>query len=152
LNSIGECAKVFRPGSASFLLLFDLFDERLFQEHEKGRHDLFVDSDDDSELILIVPFTGSIRLRKICFGAAGETCPSECRIFKNAEISFDNCNDVQPTQILKLGDDPSAELELAVMAPKFNDCRVLSLFFPSSRGGDKVGFSKESFGVCKKKD
>ncbi len=116
----GSCAKIFRP------------------EHEKALLDVFVESDDDDELIIVVPFSGSVRLRKIVFGAAGESCPTECRIFKNVEVTFDNCHDVQATQVLKLGDDPAAELELSVLAPKFNDCRVLSLFFPSSRGGDKV--------------
>jgi hypothetical protein len=108
------------------------------QEHEKAKHALFIESDDDDELILVVPFTGSVRLRKVVFGAVGDSCPTEVRLFKNMEVSFDNCNDIQPTQVLKLGDDAAAELELSVLAPKFNDCRVLSLFFPSSRGGDKV--------------
>jgi hypothetical protein len=120
LNVDGNCANLFRP------------------ENEKARHDLFVESDDDDELILIVPFTGSVRLRKIVIGASGESCPVEVRIFKNVDVAFDTVNDTPPTQTIMLGDDENAELEHAVVNAKFNDCRTLSLFFPASRGGDKI--------------
>jgi hypothetical protein len=137
LNAANDCRRVFRPGVVGGEELFGSF--LLFlSEHEKTKTELFVESEDEDELILIVPFTGSVRLRKIVFGAAGDACPTECRIFKNVDVSFDNCHDTQPTQTLKLGEDPGAELELAVLAPKFNDCRTLTLFFPASKGGDKV--------------
>ena len=95
----------------------------------------FVESDDeDPEMILIIPFTGSVRLRKIVFVTAGETAPTEVKLFKNVEASFDT--DVAPTQVLQLNEDAEGVLEYAVNAPKFNDVRVLSLFFPDSVGGE----------------
>ena len=103
-------------------------------ENEKLDDSKFIESDDDDQLILIIPFTGSVRLRKIVIMAVGETCPLEVQIFKNHEIGFDT--DLKPTQTIKLGEDPEGELELPVLAPKFNDCRTLSLFFPESVGGD----------------
>ena len=67
---------------------------------------------------------------------AGDECPTEVRLYKNMEVGFDT--DAAPTQTLRLGPDPAGELEMSVVAPKFNDCRTLSLFFPESVGGDKT--------------
>jgi len=106
-------------------------------ENEKlEREDVYVESDDDDQLILVLPFVGSVRLRKIIIMAAGDTCPTEVRLFKNVEVGFDNVDSLAPTQTLPLGDDPEGELERSVMAPKWNDCRTLTMFFPGSDGGD----------------
>lgn len=95
---------------------------------------IFVESDDeDPQMILIIPFAGSVRLRKIVILATGDSCPTEVRLFKNHNVSFDT--DVAPTQVLQLGDDPRGELEYPLTAPKFTDVRTLSLFFPDSVGG-----------------
>jgi hypothetical protein len=107
-------------------------------ENEKQGHDnVFVESDDDDTLLLVIPFIGSVRLRKIIIRSAGEECPTEVRLFKNLDVGFDNVEETKPTQVLRLGPDPEAELELSVVAPKFNDCRQLSFYFPESVGGDK---------------
>lgn len=112
-------------------------------ESEKRDDSVFVQSDEDDEddpaFILVVPFTGSVRLRKVVVMAAGETCPTEVALFKNVEASFGGTE--QPTQVLRLGDDPTGEVELAVLAPKFNDCRLLSLRFRNARGGAaRIGY------------
>ncbi len=112
-------------------------------ESEKMGHDeLFVASeeeDDDAAFILVVPFLGSVRLRKVVVLAAGESCPTELALFKNVEASFGGAE--QPTQVLRLGDDAEGAAELPVLAPKFNDCRTLSLRFSNARGGTaRVGY------------
>ena len=115
----------------------DKLKDILRPEHEKrGHEDLYVESDDDDQLILVIPFVGSVRLRKIIIMCAGDECPTEVRLYKNMEVGFDT--DAAPTQTLRLGPDPAGELEMSVVAPKFNDCRTLSLFFPESVGGDKT--------------
>jgi hypothetical protein len=119
---------------------------RVFRpESEKLGHDeLFVESDEDDDddgasFILIVRFTGSVRLRKVVVLAAGASCPTEVALFKNVAASFGGAE--QPTQVLRLGEDPEGALELPVLAPKFNDCGSLSFRFTNARGGvARVGY------------
>jgi hypothetical protein len=121
--------------------------QRLFRpENEKlGHEELFVESDEDDEddggasFILVVRFTGTVRLRKVVVMAAGASCPTEVALYKNVAASFGGSE--QPTQVLRLGDDPEGALELPVLAPKFNDCGTISFRFTNARGGvARVGY------------
>ena len=110
--------------------------QRLLRPESEKQADVFVESeedDDDAAFIIVVPFTGSVRLRRVVVMAAGESCPTELALFKNVEASFGGAE--QPTQVLRLGEDPEGAAELPVLAPKFNDCRLLSLRFTNARGG-----------------
>ena len=108
-------------------------------ENEKqGHEDLFVESDDDETLLLIIPFIGSVRLRKVIIRCVGEECPTEVHLYKNIQVGFDNVEETKATQMMPLGPDPEGEIEHSVVAPKFNDCRTLSFYFPQSVGGDKT--------------
>lgn len=115
---------------------------RVFKpEHEKlnGQY-VESDHDDDDEeqgrLAFVVPFVGSVKLRKIIVGASGESCPTEVRLYKNCDtFDLDDASSQVATQTIRLGDDVQCELDLPVVAPKFNDCRSLVFFFPSSKGG-----------------
>lgn len=115
-------------------------------ESEKvGHEELFVESEDDEDdeegggFILVVPFTGSVRLRKVVVMAAGDIAPAEVRLFKNVDVGFESGH--VPTQVLRLAEDPEGRAELSVVAAKFNDCRSLSLWFPAGRGGKaRVGY------------
>ena len=118
LNATGGAAAVFRPES-----------DRL------GEGTL--ESDDGDELIVVVPFSGSVRLRKVVVRAVGETGPSEVRLYRNEERAFDS-PETAPTQRVELGDDGEGSVERSVMAAKFGDTRVLSMVFPSARGGERI--------------
>lgn len=96
---------------------------------------IFVQSEDeDPELIIVVPFTGSVRIRKVVVLCAGNDCPTEMQLFKNHDLDFESVGDIKPTEIIRLVEDPKGELEYTVSAPKFSGVHTLSLFFPDSVG------------------
>ncbi|OBZ72242.1 PITH domain-containing protein P35G2.02 [Grifola frondosa] len=97
----------------------------------------FLESDSDDQMIIRVPFTGSVKLRALLLkaGPADQT-PTKVALYANAEdLDFSNITDCKPTQefIVPIGRDVG---EYHVMAAKFPNATSITLFFPSSQGAD----------------
>jgi hypothetical protein len=69
-----------------------------------------------------VPFTGSVRLRKMVIVCDGG---DSVAVFKNVSVDFDCVDRTAPTQTFTLVPNEDATIEYTVNAPKFNDCRML---------------------------
>ncbi|KAM0752213.1 DUF1000-domain-containing protein [Meredithblackwellia eburnea MCA 4105] len=130
----------------------------------------FLESDADEQIILHIPFTGSIKLRSILVkgGPAGHTpdklkivrsqiisfergaleaYPSFLSKFANQTLDFDEATSTDVTQELDIAvtRDP---VEYALRPAKFPAVQSLTLFFPSNQGEDTtrinfVGFKGE---------
>lgn len=83
------------------------WDDRLQEEP-------FVESDSDEQLILQIPFTGSIKLRSILIksGPGGHT-PDKMQVFVNQALDFDEASSVQVTQSFDVAQTKDV-IELAV--------------------------------------
>ncbi|EPZ31107.1 DUF1000-domain-containing protein [Rozella allomycis CSF55] len=134
LNCTAEsnAAKIFRP-----------YCERLSKRY-------FVESDVDSQIILRIPFTGSIKIRSISvFSEGGDESPSLCKAFVNMDVDFDNVMQVEPTQEFEMARQEYEECaEYVTKVSKFSNVQTLTLFFEDNFGGEKtriyfIGFKGE---------
>ena len=126
----------------------------------------FVQSDADEQLILRIPFTGSVKLRSIIVRTqGGEECPNSMQVFANVDqLTFDDASSTTPTQTIDVVQSrepveysvryvvilickvPSSSL---VCRPsKFPSVQSITLFFPDNHGADNttiffVGFKGE---------
>jgi len=119
LNASGEGPEVIKPWHARL-------DEQVSLE-----------SDADDQLILRVPFTGTIQLRALLLksGPLGQT-PTKVMLFANEDnLDFEDIADKKVTQefIVAQGREVG---EYAVMAAKFHNLSSITLFFPASQGAD----------------
>ncbi|KAI9208443.1 galactose-binding domain-like protein [Polychytrium aggregatum] len=107
-----------------------------------------VTSDADEQLIFIIPFTGSVKLKSIA--VLGSPGPSVMKAFINREdIDFDSADSTKPDQEWELVEDPGQDLpEYPTRMAKFSNVRSLALYFPSNFGADTttityIGFKGE---------
>lgn len=139
--------------SGSCKYLFKPWDERLNESNP-------VLSDADEQLILIVPFTGSMKLKSIAIYTGGMStdvgsAPEKMKAFVNRDdIDFDSVEDIKCTQewelVNPLTDGVEREvIEYRTKMTKFTGVRQLILFFPSNFSGgdvtriDYIGFKGE---------
>eukprot|EP00128_Syssomonas_multiformis_P001368 Colp12_sorted_trinity150504_noHs@3663 len=101
-------------------------------------HSKFVESDADEQLIIYVPFTGSVTLKSIVIIAdPGDTHPTKLKVYTNREdVDFDNCEQLTPVQDWDLQYDRDGSLEYATRISKFQNVHSLTLYFPENNGGD----------------
>ena len=67
---------------------------------------------DDSELLLLVPFTTNVKVRSVTVRSEGERAPDKVRLFVNREdLDLSSVGDTQPAQELNLAADPDARLD-----------------------------------------
>lgn len=97
----------------------------------------FLRSDADEQLIVRIPFTGSVKLRSIIIkGARGELCPTQMKIYTNTpDIDFDTAELEKPTQVIDLVDSKDP-VEYPVPAARYPSVTLLTLFFNQNAGGD----------------
>ncbi|KZS99919.1 DUF1000-domain-containing protein [Laetiporus sulphureus 93-53] len=104
------------------------WDQRLDEE-------TFLESDADDQMIIRVPFTGSVKLRAVLLKAGpGEHTPAKVKVYSNLDNGdFSNIADAKPVQ--EFGIAQGREIgEYHVMPAKFPNVTSLTLFFPSSQG------------------
>ncbi|GAA5844371.1 hypothetical protein JCM3766R1_006371 [Sporobolomyces carnicolor] len=101
---------------------------------ERDQEDEWLESDADEQLILRVPFTGSVKLRSILIksGPAGFT-PDKLRVFANRQLDFDEATSTEVTQEFEVAVTRQV-VELVVRPAKFPSVTSLTLFFPSNHG------------------
>ncbi|KAK3599872.1 hypothetical protein CHS0354_022444 [Potamilus streckersoni] len=125
-----KCLNEAKEGSGKDV--FKPWDERMDKEK-------FVESDVDEELLLYIPFTGSVKLKGvILIGGEEDTHPSKMRLFKNRPcMTFDDTG-CEADQEFELHPDPSGMLEYATKAARFNHVENLSIHFPSNFGAENT--------------
>ncbi|KAI9259485.1 galactose-binding domain-like protein [Phascolomyces articulosus] len=118
--------------------------------NERLDNEKFVESDADEQLILFVPFTGSVKLRSICLRTdRGDQAPSTMKVFINRDdVDFDVADSYTPVQTWDLVEGSNDVVEYATRITKFTNVRNITLFFPENFGDDTsiirfVGFKGE---------
>jgi hypothetical protein len=105
--------------------------------HERLDEAVSLESDADDQLILRVPFTGSVKLRALLLktGPTDQT-PTKVVLFANEEsLDFEDAADKTPTQEFDVAQGREVG-EYAVKAAKFSNLASITLFFPASQGAD----------------
>jgi len=107
----------------------------------------WLESDADEQLIITIPFTGSVKLKAFSLGSGPEgSGPCKIKAFINRDdIDFDNVNDMTPVQSweLAVGNPPDAEHLFKVS--KFSRVRLLTLFVDTNHGDDTTRISYLAF-------
>jgi len=130
---------------------------------EEGDTSLFLESDADDQLVLRVPFEGSCKLKSILLkcGPGQDLTPDSVVLFANCDPPLDFSEDLEARCALPATsrEGPKQKLESVAVAKdvveyplrvaRFSGVRDVTLFVPSSMGGEKtriyyVGFRGES--------
>ncbi|KIK62364.1 hypothetical protein GYMLUDRAFT_41783, partial [Collybiopsis luxurians FD-317 M1] len=107
--------------------------------HERTSEDKFVESDADDQLIIRIPFTGSVKLRSLLLKTGpADLTPSKVVLFANQDnLDFQDIADKKPTQEFDIAQGRDVG-EYAIKTAKFPNVSSLTLFFPSSQGAETV--------------
>ncbi|KAH0587325.1 UPF0424 protein [Termitomyces sp. J132] len=105
--------------------------------HERLDESISIESDADDQIIVRIPFTGSVRLRSVLLktGPTDQT-PSKVLLYANTtNLDFDDVASQKPTQefVVAQGRDVG---EYAVKTTQFSNISSLTLFFPESQGAE----------------
>uniref|UniRef100_A0A7S1EKZ3 PITH domain-containing protein n=1 Tax=Hemiselmis andersenii TaxID=464988 RepID=A0A7S1EKZ3_HEMAN len=85
--------------------------------------DTWLESDADEQLIITIPFTGTVRLKSFSLGSgAGEQGPLKVKFLVRDDVDFDNVEDLPVTQEFELPRDNPVDAEHPVRVAKFNRC------------------------------
>ncbi|KAI9597724.1 galactose-binding domain-like protein [Syncephalis fuscata] len=106
--------------------------------HERNSTTPLLESDSDEQLIVIVPFTGMVKLKSILIKTGrGDVAPSRLSVFVNRDdVDFDTVNDVEATQTWELANNADDVCEYHTRLAKFSSVRSVTLFFPENFGDD----------------
>jgi len=110
--------------------------------HERNDTTKYVESDADEQLILFIPFTGSVKLKSISIKAGPEnSCPSKLKAYINREdIDFDTVESFTATQEWELV-STNEIVEYPTRLTKMYNVRNLTLYFPENFGDDVTRIS-----------
>ncbi|GAA5923187.1 hypothetical protein JCM1841_005921 [Sporobolomyces salmonicolor] len=108
---------------------------------QRNQEEEWLESDADEQLILQIPFTGSVKLRTILVkaGPAGFT-PDKMQVFANQQLDFDEATSTNVTQSFDVAVTREVA-EYAVRPAKFPSVQSLTIFFPSNHGEDTTRIS-----------
>ncbi|KAM8976647.1 PITH domain-containing protein 1 [Pelodytes ibericus] len=106
---------------------------------DRGDRSLFVESDDDEELLFNIPFTGSVKLKGIILiGEDSDSHPAEMRLFKNIpHMSFDDVGR-EADQVFSLNIDVAGELEYATKIARFSNVSHLTIHISKNFGAENT--------------
>ncbi|PCH42607.1 DUF1000-domain-containing protein [Wolfiporia cocos MD-104 SS10] len=107
--------------------------------HERTNEDKYLVSDADDQMLIRVPFTGSVKLRAVLLKTGpGDLTPAKVALFSNMEnMDFSDIADRKPVQELDVPQSNDVG-EYHVMPAKFPNCTSITLFFPASQGADTI--------------
>ncbi|KAH9941347.1 DUF1000-domain-containing protein [Amylocystis lapponica] len=97
----------------------------------------YLESDADDQIIIRIPFTGSVKLRALLLkaGPASQT-PATVLLFANLEnLDFSDIAQCKPTQEFSIAQGREVG-EYHVKPAKFPNVTSVTLFFPASQGAD----------------
>ncbi|KAF9533720.1 galactose-binding domain-like protein [Crepidotus variabilis] len=119
LNSEGKASDILKPW------------------HERLDENKYIESDADDQLIIRIPFTGSVRLRALLLKSGpGDQTPSKIALFANEpNLDFEDVSDRKPTQEFNVPQGREVG-EYAVKTARFSNISGVTLFIPSSQGAD----------------
>ena len=102
-----------------------------------------VRTDCDAQLILVIPFSTSVRLTGIALRPVAGEEPTLLKVFLNSPgLSFDDVGDTRPAfEVKGAGAEVWSGKPLALPATKFPSCESVSLFF-DAEGKDTVALSR----------
>ena len=90
-------------------------------------------NEDDPELLLQIPFAGSVNLKAVCvIGGAEGSGPSKVRAFINRELDFETAEELPAVQEWDLQEDFRGLLEYPTIASRFKGVHLLTLHFPQT--------------------
>jgi len=100
----------------------------------------FLESGEDEELIIHIPFTGAIKLKSIIISGGDQgSSPKQMKIFTNREdIDFSNANEVKPVQEWDLHEDFKAQFEYPTRIAKFNNVSNITIYIPNNFGAENT--------------
>ncbi|KAG8900305.1 hypothetical protein FRB99_006125 [Tulasnella sp. 403] len=107
--------------------------------HQRLDEAVSIESDADDQLIIRIPFTGSVKLRSILLKAGpGDETPTKLCIYPNEDnLDFNDVNYKKHAQEFDIPQSKEVG-EYAVKPAKFSEVRSLTLFFPAAQGADNV--------------
>ncbi|EIM91184.1 DUF1000-domain-containing protein [Stereum hirsutum FP-91666 SS1] len=119
LNTTGEGKEVIKPW------------------HERLDEGVYLESDADDQMIIRIPFTGSVKLRSILLKTGpGDQTPEKVALFANADaMDFSDIADQTPTQELTVPQGRDVG-EYQLKAAKFPNISSVTLFIPASQGAE----------------
>lgn len=84
----------------------------------------------DEQLLMLVPFTGQVRLHSILIRTSdSENAPKTLKVFVNQDdLDFETASEMEATQVLEIARTSEVQ-EIPVKRVKFNMTRSLALFF-----------------------
>lgn len=118
--------------------------------NERFEETPIIESDLDEELIIVIPFSGTVKLHSLLFRSLGdETSPQEIKLYKNQpQISFDTLSQSAVTQELthpagigmgiSTSEGNGGIVEFALNRPKFANTKTLSIFVQSNYGAEQT--------------
>ncbi|KAI9450140.1 DUF1000-domain-containing protein [Lactarius psammicola] len=122
LNSVHGGSEVIKP-----------WDERMDEQ-------VYIESDADDQLIIRVPFTGSVKLRSLLLKSGpGDQTPAKVAlvsVLRNVDnFDFEDAADKEPLQQFDVAIGREVG-EYAVKPAKFSNVSSVTLFFPASQGAE----------------
>ncbi|KAF9000741.1 galactose-binding domain-like protein [Cyathus striatus] len=107
--------------------------------HQRLDESKSLESDADDQMIIRIPFTGSVRLRSLLLktGPLGQT-PIKVALFANEpNLDFDDISHKGSTQEFEIAQGREIG-EYATKTAKFSNLSSITLFFPGSQGDDTI--------------
>lgn len=107
--------------------------------HNRLDEEVWIESDTDDQMIVRVPFTGSVKLRSILLKCGpGDQTPAKVYLYPNEEsFDFSDASEKTPTQEFDVAQGRDMG-DYAVKAAKFSNLSSVTLFFPTSQGADTL--------------
>ncbi|GAM26552.1 hypothetical protein SAMD00019534_097270 [Acytostelium subglobosum LB1] len=99
-----------------------------------------VESCDDAELIINIPFNGMCQIKSIIvIGGPNKSSPSKMKAYLNKEnLDFGNITNTAAIQEWNLHEDPDGKIAYGTKITKFNNINLLTLYFPDNFGADST--------------
>lgn len=117
--------------------------QRVFKPWEKrldANGPALMSDDDDPELLLHVPFDGSVKLKAICIiGGEEGRSPSKLKVYTNRDnLDFEAVSTLQPVQEWELIENRNGQMEYPTQVSKFNGVHSIDLYIPSNFGAEQT--------------
>ena len=116
---------------------------RPFDDKMKFREDSSIGTESDygPELVVVIPFSGEMRVKSICVIGDGDgQAPSKMKLYKNEEaVDINLIEEKKPIQTIDLAENLTGELEYPLNVSKFNNVSNVVIGFDENFGGSKTG-------------
>ena len=107
---------------------------------ERLKPDVVVQSDVDEELLFNIPFTGLVRLRKLCvIGFNDSSFPKKLKLFNvklKRPLEFEDTGRMEPDQVVDLAVDTDGSIHYPLKQTKFQNLSHLCLHVSDNLGDD----------------